>query len=133
MWGVSQATPTLSFQLPARWVFATAFTITGITIATLGVAQFARAETSVNPLKPGGVSALVTSGVYRVTRNPMYLGMLLFLIGAACAFSHPLAFAMLPLFVLYLNRFQIGPEEAALSGIFGTSYATYRQQVRRWL
>lgn len=133
MWGLTEVTPTLSFRLPAKWVLATAFAVAGMTLAALGVVRFVRAETSVNPLKPGGVSALVTSGVYRVTRNPMYVGMLLFLGGMACALSHPLAFAMLPLFVIYMNRFQIGPEEAALSGIFGNAYTTYRQRVRRWL
>lgn len=133
MWGITHATPALHFQLPAKWVLATACVLAGLIFAALGVVRFVRAETTVNPLKPAEASALVTSGVYRLTRNPMYLGLLLLLAGVACVFSHGLAFAVLPAFVIYMNRFQIAPEEAALSGIFGTAYATYRQRVRRWL
>lgn len=133
MWGVKRAMPGLTFDLPGIWALAIAFALVGVAVAAFGVAQFVRAKTTVNPLKPGGVSALVTSGVYRFTRNPMYVGMLFILAGVALAFSHPAAFAVLPAFLIYMNRFQISPEEAALSRTFGPHYAAYRQRVRRWL
>jgi protein-S-isoprenylcysteine O-methyltransferase Ste14 len=133
MWVVKRAMPGLTFDLPGKWALAIAFALVGIAVAAFGVAQFVRAKTTVNPLKPGGVSALVTSGVYRFTRNPMYTGMLFFLAGVALAFSHLAAFAALPAFLIYMNRFQISPEEAALSRTFGPAYAAYRQRVRRWL
>ena len=94
---------------------------------------FRRAKTTVNPLKPDAASALVVRGVYRWTRNPMYLAMLLLLIAWVCIVSNWAALAMLPLFVAYLNRFQIGPEERALQARFGAEFESYRRQVRRWL
>ena len=79
------------------------------------------------------IVSLVTGGIYRWTRNPMYLAMLLLLIGWACVVSNWAALAMLPLFVAYLNRYQIGPEERALQARFGAEFASYRRKVRRWL
>jgi protein-S-isoprenylcysteine O-methyltransferase Ste14 len=76
---------------------------------------------------------MVTSGVYGVSRNPMYVGFLLVLIGWAAFLSHALAFALLPLFVAYMNRFQIEPEERALSAKFGGQFQEYRRSVRRWV
>jgi protein-S-isoprenylcysteine O-methyltransferase Ste14 len=63
----------------------------------------------------------------------MYLGLLLILSGEALALRHPFPFVVLPAYVGYMNRFQIGPEERALTGIFGQAYVDYRQRVRRWL
>ena len=78
-------------------------------------------------------SNMVTSGIYRFSRNPMYLGFFLALAGWATYLSHLLAFALLPLFVLYINRFQILPEERALSDKFPQEYTAYKGSVRRWL
>ncbi len=77
--------------------------------------------------------ALVTEGVYRYTRNPMYLGMLCFLLAWALWLSTPLALLGLALYVGYLNRFQIGPEERVLEERFGTRFTSYCATVRRWL
>ncbi|MFP5406472.1 MAG: methyltransferase family protein, partial [Gammaproteobacteria bacterium] len=86
-----------------------------------------------NPTRPGAASSLVLGGPYRFSRNPMYLGVLLVLVGWAVYLSNVLAFVVLPLFVLYLNRYQIAPEERALSARFGASFDEYRKSVRRWL
>ncbi len=86
-----------------------------------------------NPIKPGAASSLVSSGVYRFTRNPMYLGLSVTLLGWAMFLSNPLALLAVPLFVLYINRFQIDPEERVLSSLFGAEYAAYKEKVRRWL
>ena len=133
MWALARAVPGLAYRTPARWPLAATFALGGIIVVMLGVARFLRAKTSVNPLQPGKASTLVTSGVYRVTRNPMYLGLLFVLIGVAIALEHPLAFAVLPAYVVYMNRFQIVPEETALAGIFGEAYTDYTRRVRRWL
>jgi protein-S-isoprenylcysteine O-methyltransferase Ste14 len=76
---------------------------------------------------------MVTSGIYQYTRNPMYLGMLLALAGWTTFLSHYLAYAVLPVFVIYMNRFQIGPEERVLASLFAKDFAAYHTKVRRWL
>ena len=98
-----------------------------------GVVAFARQRTSVNPHRPERTSALVTGGIYRFTRNPMYLGMLCFLLAWALWLSTPLALLGVALYVGYLNRFQIGPEERVLEERFGTRFTSYCATVRRWL
>ena len=82
---------------------------------------FRKAKTTVNPTKPYA-SSLVTWGVYAISRNPMYLGGLTMLLGWAIFLSNPLAFLFLPVYVLYLNRFQIAPEERVLTSLFGGTY-----------
>jgi protein-S-isoprenylcysteine O-methyltransferase Ste14 len=75
----------------------------------------------------------VTWGIYAITRNPMYLGGLVILSGWAIFLSNALAFLFLPTYVLYINRFQIKPEERALTALFGQEYVAYQGRVRRWL
>ena len=76
---------------------------------------------------------MVRSGIYRVSRNPMYLGFLLALLALAIFLANPLSLVLVPLFVVYMNRFQIGPEERALVALFGQEFASYSLKVRRWL
>ena len=112
---------------------ALALVLGGVLLATLGVVSFHRAHTTTDPRHPHKMTALVTGGVYRATRNPMYLGMLLALAGWALWLGQlpPLLFP--PLFVLFLNRWQIAPEERALERTFGTEYTLYRSRARRWI
>ena len=84
-------------------------------------------------MKPEGTSSLVTSGIYRFTRNPMYVGLLFVLIAWAVFLSTPWLVIGPFVFVLYMNRFQIEPEERVLFRLFGTAFATYKGAVRRWL
>jgi len=133
MWLVSAYVPSLAFDLPWRIVVAIAFAGAGIIMIGAGVAEFRKTKTTVNPTKLGTTSAMVTSGFYRLSRNPMYVGLLLALAGWAAFLSHALAFAFLPAFVGYMNRFQIAPEERSLSAKFGPAFSVYRQSVRRWL
>ena len=133
MWVAARAVPSLDFGAPGRRVIATAVAAAGVGFAVTGVTSFRRARTTVNPLKPESASALVTSGVYRISRNPMYVGLSFVLLGWAVLLSNVLAFAILPGFILYMNRFQIRPEEVALQQLFGEGYSTYRARVRRWL
>jgi protein-S-isoprenylcysteine O-methyltransferase Ste14 len=133
MWLASYGVPHLSVHIPGRLPLALAFVVLGVAVAVAGVLAFRTARTTVNPLRPEATSALVTAGIYRISRNPMYLGMLLALVGWAVHLQHALAFLPVPLFVLYMNRFQIGPEERVLSGRFGAQFSAYMQSVRRWL
>src|SRR6185436_8035975 len=98
-----------------------------------GFVAFRRARTTVNPMKPESASSLVASGVYRITRNPMYVGLVLVLVAWATFLAAPLALLGPLAFVLYIGRFQIAPEEVALTKRFGTEYADYKAKVRRWL
>ena len=75
----------------------------------------------------------VSAGPYRFTRNPMYLGLLLTLLAWAVFLFNPVVLLFVPIFVLYINRFQIKPEEQVLSSLFGAEYMAYKGQVRRWL
>lgn len=97
-----------------------------------GIVAFARARTTVNPHKPHKASRLVTSGIYRFSRNPMYLGLLVWLIAAFVYLSAISAVIMIPLFILYMNNFQIEPEEDVLEAMFGDEYREYCRKVRRW-
>lgn len=132
-WLASRLTPTLRLEFPGAHAAAILVVLTGVVIAALGVMSFRRARTTVNPMKPESSTALVVRGIYRVTRNPMYLGFLFVLGGFALFLLHPVALMTLPLFVLYMNRFQIGPEEAALHSRFGAEFTDYQSRVRRWV
>jgi len=95
--------------------------------------EFFRAHTTVNPHKPESASALVTSGIYRWTRNPMYLGLSILLLGWAVELGSLVGFLGPVLFVLLIQHVQIRPEERALRARFGEDYARYHARVRRWL
>jgi protein-S-isoprenylcysteine O-methyltransferase Ste14 len=133
MWLVARTAPSLDFDLSARWPAVLAIAALGLAIGAAAYLRFRKANTTVNPMTPQATSALVIGGVYRLTRNPMYVGLLIILIAWALWLSNPLAFIVLPLFVAYLNRFQIKPEERALQARFGMEFERYRQSVRRWL
>lgn len=133
MWAIARALPGLHLEIPAsRWI-ALALAVPGLLLDIVGVLTFWRAGTTVNPLRPRTVSTLVTGGVYRWTRNPMYLGWIPILAGWAVYLEHPLALVVIPLFVAYLTRFQIGPEERILRERFGEAFERYASAVPRWL
>ena len=133
MWGISLVAPLLEVPAFIRVAAAATIALAGGGFSLAGVISFRRAKTTANPMKPETTSSLVCSGVYRLTRNPMYLGALFILVAWAVFLSS--AWALLgPLaFVLYINRFQIAPEERALSAMFDRGYSAYRSRVRRWL
>ena len=133
MWLVARFSPALALDLPGRVAAALLLAGAGAAVALAGVAEFRRAGTTVNPLQPERASALVASGIFRWTRNPMYLGLALALLGWAAYLAHPLAALGVPAFVVWMNRAQIPREERALEALFGEDFARYRSQVRRWL
>ena len=91
MWLASWAMPAFGFEFPARTFLSVSVAVAGVIISGLGIASFRQARTTVNPMKPDTTSSLVMSGIYRLTRNPMYLGFLLVLIGWAMFLSNALA------------------------------------------
>jgi len=112
---------------------AAALVLTGLLLALVGVLQFRRARTTVNPMSPAKASALVSSGIYRWSRNPMYLGMALLLLGVAAWGSTLAGYLLVLAFCWFLTRFQIIPEERALLAAFGQEFAQYMARVRRWI
>lgn len=133
MWSVAGWGPALAWPAAPKYLVVALLAAAGIAFDLLGILAFRSSRTTVNPLKPQRASALVTGGVYRVTRNPMYVGMALLLLAWAAYLSSLLPLLGPVLLVLYLTRFQIRPEERALQAIFGAQYADYAARVRRWL
>ena len=125
--------PAVAFTIPFQEFAALILALAGATISILGVISFRRAGTTVNPLKPDASTSLVRSGVYKLTRNPMYLGFLMLLLGWGIYLSNALALMFIPMFLVYMNQFQIEPEERALFSRFGQEFVAYTRSVRRWL
>ena len=133
MWLLARAFPNGPFVFPPPYALAGALVGLGGAIAVAGVVAFRRARTTVNPMTPGASSAVVSTGIYGLTRNPMYLGFLLALLGWAMALGHGLALLPVAGFVAWMTRFQIVPEERALREKFGEGYEDYLRRVRRWI
>ena len=133
MWLASSLVAPLELPFVLRVGAALTLVAVGLVVSTAGVVSFRRARTTINPTKPMTTSALVSGGIYGITRNPMYLGLLLALLGWAAFLANPLALLLVPAFMLYINRFQIKPEERTLSALFGGEYGAYQERVRRWL
>jgi protein-S-isoprenylcysteine O-methyltransferase Ste14 len=133
MWFVAPLGPVLGLPESVRLWLALAIAGVGASFDMTGLITFVRRHTTINPLRPANASALVTSGIYRVTRNPMYVGLVCFLsawavwLGALWPWLGPVVF------VLYSTRFQIRPEERVLTTLFGEAYTDYTARVRRWL
>ena len=133
MWFASSQVAPFAMPDVIRVSVALTLALSGIGFDLAGLMAFIRAKTTINPIKPASTTALVTTGLYRVTRNPMYLGMLLVLFGWAVFLSNLAALPIAPLFALYITRFQIIPEERVLAEKFGAAFMAYQSQVRRWL
>ena len=123
----------LSFELDGRIgaAIGVALALAGTIALIAAVGGFRRAGTRPEPWQPS--TAIVTSGIYRLTRNPMYLGMALIHAGAAIGFDGPLALAALPLAIIVIRTGAIAREERYLEAKFGDEYRDYARRVRRWL
>jgi protein-S-isoprenylcysteine O-methyltransferase Ste14 len=133
MWFAKDFAPTFDLTLSVRFVIVGVVLCLAGYFGIAGTIAFRRAKTTVNPLKPQNSSSLVTSGVYRLTRNPMYVSFTLILVAWMVYLSSIVLIAGPLLFALYITRFQIQPEERILQGIFGEAFTAYMQQTRRWL
>ena len=125
--------PPLTGRPPLLLVPALALVVLGLMVEAAGVLSFRRARTTVNPFAPERTVNIVSSGIYRLSRNPMYLGMACILTGWAVWLWQVQAVLGVVLFVAWITRFQIIPEERVLTQKFGTEYRQYRQRVRRWV
>ena len=125
--------PQASFEPPAATLVGGGLLLAGLMLNLLPKMAFSRTGTTVNPLHPQRTAALVTSGLHRLSRNPMYLGHAILLAGVALLLGNALAFIAVPSYVVWVERFQIRPEERALRARFGEAYDDYCQRVRRWI
>ena len=115
-------------------------TLISILVVVIGLAWaipsfrlFAKYKTTISPFTPSETTALVTDGMYRYSRNPMYLGLVLLTIAATIFFGTWLGVVIVVAFIFLLNFLQILPEEKALLDIFGEEYVEYQKKVRRWI
>lgn len=113
-------------------IWSICFVLSGF-IGIAGIYEFRKAKTTVNPTKPHQATSIVESGIFHYSRNPMYLGLLLLLIGFAYWQENGLSLLTCVGFIWYMNRFQIEPEERTLTQIFGQPYVDYKTRVRRWI
>ena len=121
--------------VPPPWRIGVALAVAavGACFDVAGIIAFRRAKTTVNPMKPEKSAALVSTGVYRITRNPMYVGMVFILLAWAVYLTSAWALFGPLVFAAYITHFQIKPEERVLAARFGVEFASYQARVRRWL
>ena len=133
MWALDRWLP-LGMWLDSPWNWLGVLPIAaGLALDMASILLFQRAGTTVSPMNPGKTSMLVVDGVFRFSRNPMYLGLVLQLLGCALWFGTASSFLIPPLFVMILTAWQIQPEESALREKFGDAYLRYQSQTPRWL
>jgi protein-S-isoprenylcysteine O-methyltransferase Ste14 len=133
MWLASRVTAGFDAAEPVRRPLALILMAIGVGLIVAARIALNRAGTTWHPTEPGRTTALVTSGVYGFSRNPTYLGMEIVLLGWAVVLASPAAVLVSALFVGYITRFQIRPEEQVLSVSLGQGYRDYSKRVRRWV
>jgi protein-S-isoprenylcysteine O-methyltransferase Ste14 len=122
-----------SLDFVLRLVLASLLVLFGLALMLTGVVRFSKANTTIDPLNPEKAKQLVVDGVFCLSRNPMYLGMAMIAIAWAIYLASPWSIFGIIGFVLFINRFQITPEERAMNKLFGDQYTQYKASVRRWL
>ena len=133
MWMMALFNVWASISIPAEEVVALVIGLIGSSLVIAGAVEFRAAKTTVNPLTPELATSIVTKGIYRFSRNPMYLGFLIMLGAWGVFLGNSVAITLMPVFVGYMNRFQIIPEEKALLAQFEDDYAHYLASTPRWL
>lgn len=124
---------TLSYQLTGVIPITSVLFLIAILVALFAITSFRKHQTTVNPSKPETASIIVNTGIYAFSRNPMYLAMLILVIAAALYLQNIVAMFIIPMFIAYITRYQIVPEENALTLLFGEEYENYKKKVRRWI
>ena len=133
MWAVERKLEFGKFEFALQAAVAGVLLILGLLLMFVAVASFVAVKTTINPLRPARASSLVTTGIFGLSRNPIYLGDLLVLAAFGVWLGNITNVALLGAFVGYMNRFQVIPEERALTQVFGERYIAYCSRVRRWL
>ena len=133
IWVTAKYWPVFRFEFANQWLVAVLVFLAGSIIDVIAMIQFRRARTTVNPLSPEKSTELVTTGIFSISRNPMYLGMALNLVGITIWFGDVSGLVFVALFVVVINQLQIKPEEEILTGLYGDKYTDWMQRVRRWI
>jgi len=124
-----------SYDLDSDFRLIAALTLFGMAcvIDVWALLSFKKQKTTIDPRYPHKTSSIVTNGIYNYTRNPMYLGLVLILSAISIYFAARFSFFVIAAFILYMNAFQIKPEEETLEKQFGEAYLNYKARVRRWI
>ena len=120
-------------EVKNEFIFGSFMIISGLIIILSATILFKKYQTTITPLNPSNATKLITDGIYKFSRNPMYLGLLLVLVGISIILNLTGGFFLIPLFILYLNLFQIIPEENAMVDLFKDEFLEYKKNVRRWI
>jgi protein-S-isoprenylcysteine O-methyltransferase Ste14 len=133
MWSLNRAADSARFAFAGQRAAALALLAIALALMSAAVIEFVRARTTINPMHPARAAHLITRGVFRFSRNPIYLADALLLAALALWLGNAWNFALVAAFVVYIDRFQIRPEERTLTQLFGAAYTEYCARVRRWL
>ena len=123
----------LTINIQALSLLSYVLFLLGFGILFSAARSFKEQKTTINPIKIETASSLVVSGIFNYSRNPMYLGMALILLGLSLKFNLIGGLIFTALFILFITNFQIKPEEKAMQKIFGEEFLSYKNKVRRWL
>ncbi len=133
IWLLHWLFPRMSFSFAGQKYTALLLVLLAVVFGSLGILIFLKHSTTTNPTKPETSSFLVTEGVYKITRNPMYLGLLFGLLALVIYFGNIISILGASFFMSYITRYQIMPEERILKEKFGQDYENFLQRTRRWL
>jgi len=133
MWVLAREAGVQNYEVPYKSMVCAVLVMVGLIVDFSALWLFVKAKTTVNPITPNKASSLVTTGIYRYTRNPMYMGNFIFLLAWLVWMGSAYGVIGLILYVVYMNQFQIKPEESALLNLFGKQYSQFCSQVRRWI
>lgn len=133
IWGLDWFLPHLRLMFPGQLACAFVLFVASGYLGLKGIWDFRQAKTTVHPHVPHKTSSVVSTGIYRYSRNPMYLALVLLLLVEGLVLKNWSMLFVVWGFIVYLNRFQITPEERALEIKFGQEYIDYKKRVRRWI
>lgn len=133
MWVLGRLFADFDFDFSYRKLISALLLSTGISIDLLALFKFRQKQTTINPMKPDKSTELVITGIYKLSRNPMYLGLVFILCSGVMFLGNAASLIMLPVFIFYITKFQILPEETIMQEKFPESFSEYKQKVRRWL
>jgi len=133
MFILGSMSPGYTFALHNAVILSSVMFTFGIFVIVIGGYSFKKVNTTVNPVTPELSTQLVTTGIYKISRNPMYIGFLIWLIACVIFVGSLINLLLLPIFIFLANRLYIFPEEKALEKLFKDQYTEYKNSVRRWL
>lgn len=133
MWLIKKLSAQTQFIFEYQKEISVLLFFLGVVIGLLALYTFQKAKTSVDPLNPEKASSLVVIGIYKYSRNPMYLALLFVLLAFFVRLGNFYNLSIIVLYIIYITEFQIKPEETVLTNLFGEEYLNYKLNVRRWI